>query len=114
MIKLLRGDCLGLMQSIEADSIDMVLADPPYGTTACKWDSIIPLEPMWRQLKRIIKPNGAIVMTATQPFTTTLIASNMKMFKYCWVWAKSNKSGFANAKKQPLRCAEDRAITRKD
>lgn len=85
----------------------MVLADVPYGTTACAWDSIIPLESMWEQLKRIIKPNGAIVMTASQPFTTTLIASNMKMFKYCWVWKKSKPTGHLNAKKQPLRTYED-------
>lgn len=80
---LYRGDCLEEMQHIESGSVDLVLTDPPYGTTACKWDSIIPLDLMWAQLKRIIKPNGAIVMTASQPFTTTLIASNMKMFKYC-------------------------------
>jgi site-specific DNA-methyltransferase (adenine-specific) len=85
----------------------MILTDPPYGTTACKWDSIIPLEPMWEQLKRIIKPNGAIVMTASQPFTTTLIASNMKMFKYCWVWDKRRVSNPQLAKFQPLKCHED-------
>ena len=75
------GDCLEVMAAMPDGCVDMVLADPPYGTTACKWDSIIPLEPMWAHLKRVIKPNGAIVMTASQPFTTTLIASNMKMFK---------------------------------
>ena len=107
---LMKGDCLERMKEIESSSVDMVLTDPPYGTTACKWDSIIPLEPMWEQLKRIIKPNGAIVMTASQPFTTTLIASNMKMFKYCWVWEKVRPTGFANAKKQPLRCVEDVAV----
>jgi DNA modification methylase len=95
------------MAEIEDGSVDMVLADPPYGTTACKWDSIIPLEPMWEQLKRVIKPNGAIVMTASQPFTTTLIASNMKMFKYCWVWEKENGGNFATANYQPLRVHED-------
>ena len=107
MIDLMKGDCLELMKEIESGSVDMVLADPPYGTTACKWDSIIPLEPMWEQLKRIIKPNGAIVMTASQPFTTTLIASNMKMFKYCWVWEKSRALGFTNAKNKPLNKHED-------
>lgn len=95
----MQGDCLERMKEIPDGSVDMVLTDPPYGTTACKWDSIIPLEPMWEQLKRVIKPNGAIVLTAAQPFTTTLIASNMKMFKYCWVWEKSRKTGFLNAKK---------------
>jgi len=107
MIKLMQGDCLEKMKEIPDGSVDMVLADPPYGTIACKWDSIIPLEPMWEQLKRIIKPNGAIVMTASQPFTTKLIASNMKMFKYCWVWDKKQSTGFLNAKKQPLRVVED-------
>lgn len=107
MIKLLQGDCLERMKEIEAGSVDMVLTDPPYGTTACKWDTVIDLDQMWEQLKRIVKPNGAIVMTASQPFTTTLIASNMKMFKYVWQWKKSNLTNFLNAKKQPLRCFED-------
>ena len=106
-IQLYNMDCLEFMKTLEDNSIDLILTDPPYGTTACKWDSIIPLDSMWEQLKRIIKPNGAIVMTASQPFTTILIASNMKMFKYCWVWNKSRVTGFANAKKQPLRCIED-------
>lgn len=106
-IWLMKGDCLERMKDIPDGSVEMILTDPPYGTTACKWDSIIPLEPMWEQLKRIIKPNGAIVMTAAQPFTTTLIASNMKMFKYCWVWKKSKPTGHLNAKKQPLRTYED-------
>ena len=107
MIKLMKGDCLERMKEIESGSVDMVLTDPPYGTTACKWDSIIPLEPMWEQLNRIIKPNGAIVMTASQPFTTTLISSNIKNFKYCWFWEKEQGTGFARAKKQPLRKHED-------
>ena len=104
---LMKGDCLERMKEIPSGSVDMVLADPPYGTTACKWDSIIPLEPMWEQLKRIIKPSGAIVMTASQPFTTTLIASNMKMFKYCWVWDKVNASTGLHAKIMPMRSHED-------
>jgi site-specific DNA-methyltransferase (adenine-specific) len=107
MINLIQGDCLEEMKDIANNSVDMVLADPPYGTTACKWDSIIPLEPMWEQLKRIIKPNGAIVMTASQPFTTTLISSNMKMFKYCWVWEKQKVTGFYNARRMPLKSVED-------
>ena len=101
------GDCLEVMKEIPDGVIDMVLTDPPYGTTACKWDSIIPLEPMWEQLKRIVKPNGAIVMTASQPFTTALIASNMREFRYCWYWKKSVGSGFQNAKRQPLRLIEE-------
>jgi site-specific DNA-methyltransferase (adenine-specific) len=107
MLKLIHGNCLEEMKEIESGSIDMVLADPPYGTTACKWDSIIHLELMWEQLNRVIKKNGAIVLTASQPFTTTLISSNMKMFKYCWVWNKKRVSNPAMAKKQPLRDVED-------
>jgi site-specific DNA-methyltransferase (adenine-specific) len=83
-----QGDCLDLMKSIPDGSIDMVLADPPYGTTACKWDSVIPFEPMWEQLRRVIKSNGAIVLFSSQPFTSALVMSNVKMFKYEWVWVK--------------------------
>lgn len=104
---LINADCLEAMEYLPDNSVDLILTDPPYGTTACKWDSIIPLEPMWKQLKRVIKPNGAIVMTASQPFTTTLIASNMKMFKYCWYWEKTKVSGFMNAKARPLKNIED-------
>ena len=104
---LMQGDCLERMKEIPDGSVDMVLCDPPYGTTACKWDSIIPLEPMWEQLKRIIKPNGAIVMTAAQPFTSALIMSNPKQFKYCWYWNKVLPRGHLNAKKQPLRVIEE-------
>jgi site-specific DNA-methyltransferase (adenine-specific) len=107
MINLMQGDCLERMKEIESGSVDMILTDPPYGTTACKWDSIIPLEPMWEQLKRIVKPNGAIVMTASQPFTTTLIASNMEWFRYNWVWSKTVASNFAMSRKQPLKKHED-------
>jgi len=104
---LMHGNCLDRMKEIPDGSVDLVLTDPPYGTTACKWDSIIPLDQMWAELKRIIKPNGAIVMTASQPFTTTLISSNMKMFKYCWVWDKIRASNFFAAKFQPLNNTED-------
>ena len=107
MINLMLGDCLERMKEIPDGSVDMVMTDPPYGTTACKWDSVIPLEPMWEQLKRIIKPNGAIVMTASQPFTTTLIASNMKSFCFCWVWNKCFAGNFVQAKRQPLKDHED-------
>jgi DNA modification methylase len=107
VINLMQGDCLERMKEIPDGSVDMVLTDPPYGTTACKWDSIIPLEPMWEQLKRVIKPNGAIVMTAAQPFTTTLIASNMKMFRYDLKWCKTQGTGFYNANRMPLRAHED-------
>ena len=107
MISLINGDCLEEMKNIPDGSVDMVLADPPYGTTACKWDSVIPFEPMWGQLKRVIKPSGAIVMTASQPFTSALVMSNIKMFKYCWVWEKSRFANQMLAKKQPLKIHED-------
>jgi site-specific DNA-methyltransferase (adenine-specific) len=110
MIELMQGDCLEVMKEIPDGSVDMVLADPPYGTTACKWDSVIPMAPMWEHLKRIIKPNGAIVMTASQPFTSALVMSNPKMFKYCWVWEKTMASNFAQAKKQPFKKHEDVCI----
>ena len=104
---LYRGDCLEIMPLLPDASVDMVLVDPPYGTTDCKWDSVIPLEPMWAQLKRLIKPRGAIVMTASQPFTTALISSNMKMFKYCWVWDKRYSSNYPQAKRQPMKRHDD-------
>jgi len=104
---LMQGDCLDRMKEIESGSVDMILTDPPYATTACKWDSIIPLEPMWEQLKRIIKPNGAIVMTASQPFTSVLVSSNLKGFKYCWIWEKERPSNPMLAKKQCLKYHED-------
>ena len=107
MNNLMLGDCLVRMKEIPDASVDMVLTDPPYGTTACEWDSIVPLEPMWEQLKRVVKPNGAIVMTAGQPFTTTLIASNMRMFKYCWVFGKSLPVGHGYAKYRPMSNHED-------
>lgn len=106
MIKLIHGDCLEEMKKIPDGSVDMVLTDPPYGTTACKWDTVIPLEPMWEQLKRIIKKNGAIVLFGSQPFTSALVMSNVKMFKYEWVWDKKMPSGMSFAKHQPMRQTE--------
>ena len=97
------GDCLEVMQDIPDGSVDMVCTDPPYGTTNCKWDSVIPFEPMWAQLKRIVKPNGAIVLTASQPFTSALVMSNVAMFAYEWIWVKSKITGVLNAKKMPVR-----------
>ena len=105
--KVYSGDCLEVMKDIPDKSIDMVLTDLPYGTTACKWDIVIPFEPLWEQYKRIIKDNGAIVLTASQPFTSALVMSNLKMFKYEWIWEKSRKTGFPNANRQPLRNYED-------
>ena len=106
MINLMLGDCLERMKEIPDGSVDMVLADPPYGTTACKWDSVIPLEPMWNELKRIIKPNGAIVMTASQPFTSMLVMSNLGMFKYELIWEKDKPSDFAVAKFKTMKYHE--------
>jgi len=103
VIKLLLGDCLERMKEIPDGSIDMILTDPPYGTTACKWDSIIPLEPMWDQLKRIIKPNGAIVLFGSEPFSSALRMSNIKQFKYDWVWQKDKATNHLNAKRMPMR-----------
>ena len=104
---LINDDCLNAMKFIPDNSISMILADPPYGTTACKWDSIIPLEPMWEQLKRIIKPNGAILMTASQPFTSVLISSNLIQFRQVQVWDKKMPTGHLNAKKKILSRHED-------
>ena len=101
------GDCLEIMADWPDNCVDLVLTDPPYGTTACSWDVVIPLEPMWMHLKRLIKPNGAIVMTASQPFTTILIASNMGMFRYEMIWDKMKGSDFLNANKKPLGSHEN-------
>ena len=98
-----QGDCLELMKSIPDGSVDLILTDPPYGTTACKWDSVIPFEPMWAELKRIIKPNGAIVLFGSEPFSSALRMSNIKQYKYDWIWEKSHATGHLNAKKQPMR-----------
>lgn len=107
MINLMQGDCLERMKEIPDGSVDMILTDPPYGTTACKWDSVIPLDDMWAELKRVIKPDGAIVMTAAQPFTSALIMSNVRNFKYCWAWDKVSPTGHLNAKKRPMKKLED-------
>ena len=101
--RILEGNCLEIMPSIPSGSIDMILCDLPYGTTACKWDTIIPFEPLWEQYKRIIKDNGAIVLTASQPFTSALVMSNIKMFKYEWIWEKAVGSNFATLKYQPMK-----------
>ena len=104
------GDCLDILPTLPDQSVDAIITDPPYGTTACKWDSIIPLEPMWEQLKRIIKPKGAIVLMASQPFTTTLISSNIGMFKYDWVWRKSRCTGFLQSKFMPMKQHESALV----
>lgn len=104
------GDCLELMTQVPDKSVDMILCDLPYGTTACKWDVIIPFEPLWKQYERIIKDNGAIVLTASQPFTTDVINSNRKNFKYCWYWNKKKPNGFQHAKNRPMMKVEDVAV----
>ena len=104
---LMAGDCLERIKEIPDGSVDMILCDLPYGTTACKWDSVIPFEPLWEQYRRIAKKSAAIVLTASQPFTTALIASNLRDFRYCWVWEKTMASNFALAKKQPFKKHED-------
>jgi site-specific DNA-methyltransferase (adenine-specific) len=105
--KIYQGDCLELMKQIEDKSVDMILCDLPYGVTACSWDVIIPLDKLWFEYKRIIKNKGIIILTATQPFASMLIMSNLEMFKYEWIWHKNTTSGFALAKKQPMRNHEN-------
>jgi site-specific DNA-methyltransferase (adenine-specific) len=107
MLKLLHGDCLELMKDIPDKSIDAIITDPPYGTTACKWDAAIPFEPMWKELNRIIKDNGAIVLFGSQPFTSALVMSNPKMFKYELIWDKISGKDFYQAKKRPLKQHEN-------
>jgi len=104
--RLWRGDCLELMQEIPSGSIDMILCDLPYGTTQNKWDAVIPFEPLWREYWRIVKTNGAIVLTASQPFSSALVMSQPDHFKYEWVWEKDQATGHLNAKKQPMRAHE--------
>lgn len=107
MFNLMMGDCLERMAEIPNSSVDLVLTDPPYGTTACKWDAVIPFEPMWAQVRRVLKPKGAAVFTASQPFTSALVMSNTGGFKYQWVWEKNKATGHLNAKKRPLVAHED-------
>jgi len=112
MIKLYNGDCLEVMDKLIADGVkvDAIITDPPYGTTACKWDSVIPFDEMWERLNKLIKDNGAIVLFGSEPFSSALRMSNIKNYKYDWVWKKSRPSGAMNAKKQPLRDLENISI----
>ena len=103
MIKLYKGDCLEIMKEIPNGSIDAIITDPPYGTTACKWDSVIDFDLMWEQLNRIIKPNGAIVLFGSEPFSSALRMSNIKNYKYDWIWQKNRGSNFATVKYQPFK-----------
>lgn len=96
-------DCLETMKRIPDGFVDLVLTDPPYGTTACKWDTVIPYEPMWEQLRRVTKDNGAIVLFGSQPFTSSLVMSNPEMFRYEWIWVKSRPNGFLDANRKPMK-----------
>lgn len=107
LINLYKGNCLEIMDNIPDKSVDLILCDLPYGTTDCKWDIIIPFDLLWKHYNRVIKDNGAIVLFSAQPFTTKLIHSNLKNFKYCWYWLKNNATGFCFAKFQPMRKIED-------
>jgi len=108
--KIFLGDCLDLMPEIPDKSIDMILCDLPYGTTACKWDTVIPFEPLWKQYKRLIKDNGAIVLTASQPFTSALVMSNPGWFRYEWIWDKRRGCNFQNSHHQPMKSHENICI----
>lgn len=105
-----QGDCLDVLPTLAARSVDTVICDLPYGTTNCKWDAVIPFAPMWEQLRRVTKPGGAIVLFGMQPFTSALIASNLPEFRYTWVWDKRTIAGHANARHRPLMAHEDIAV----
>jgi site-specific DNA-methyltransferase (adenine-specific) len=108
-IQLIHGDCLEEMDKLikQGVKVDAIITDPPYGTTACKWDSVIPFNDMWQRLNKLVKPNGAIVLFGSQPFTSALIMSNPKMFKYEWIWEKDKPTNFALANKQPMKYHEN-------
>ena len=108
MYNLIQGDCLEEMDKLISNGtkVDLILTDPPYGTTRCKWDIIIPFKPMWERIWKIVKPNGAVCLFGTEPFSSLLRCSNLRRFKYDWLWEKTTSTGFLNAKKQPLRTAE--------
>ena len=107
MIDLIKGDCLEVMKTIPDGSVDAIITDPPYGTTACKWDSIIDLDLMWKELNRIVKPNGSKVIFAQQPFTSILVVSNIKQYRHKWNWVKDKSANFMVAKAQPLKYCEE-------
>jgi len=109
-MNLMLGDCLERMKEIPDGSVDLILADPPYGTTACKWDSVIDFDLMWAELKRIIKPNGAIVLFGSEPFSSALRISNIKQYKYDWIWDKKIPSGMCNAKIMPMKQSENISV----
>ena len=109
-MQLIHGDCLEKMKDIPHKSVDMILCDLPYGTTACKWDVVIPFEPLWEQYKRIIKDRGAIVLFGSEPFSSALRMSNIKNYKYDWIYQKTTPTGHLNAKKQPLKVTENMMV----
>ena len=104
------GDCLEVMKDIDDKSVDMILCDLPYGTTVCKWDTVIPFEPLWKQYKRVIKDNGAIVLFGSEPFSSRLRCSNLGWYRYDWIWVKENSTGFINAHCQPLKIFESISV----
>ena len=104
--KLIKGECIEQMKLIPDGSVDAIITDPPYGTTACKWDSVIPFDLMWKQLNRIIKPNGAIVLFGSEPFSSALRMSNIKNYKFDWIWEKSMPSGMATSSFMPIKYHE--------
>lgn len=106
-VSLYCGDCLEVLPMLEAHSVDAIITDLPYGTTACKWDEVIPFAPMWEQVKRVLKPRGAFVTTASQPFTSALVMSNPAWFKYEWIWRKSKPTGHLDAKRRPMKQHEN-------
>ena len=107
MGRIITGDCLEIMPTLADKSVDMILCDLPYGSVACKWDVRIPFEPLWKQYKRLIKNNGAIVLTASQPFTSALIMSALTYFRYEWIWEKTRPTGFFTAKRMPMKTHEN-------
>jgi hypothetical protein len=112
---LYHGDCLDVLPTLAPGSVDAIIADIPSGRTACAWDSVIPFDPMWAVLKRIIKPKGAIVLLGcTQPFTSALVMSNLEMFRYEWIWEKNIATGYLDAKKKPLRAHESILVFAED
>jgi DNA modification methylase len=113
-VQLYCGDCLDILPTLAPSSMDAIITDLPYGTTACKWDEVIPFAPMWAEVKRVIKPNGAIALFGTQPFTSALVMSNAKWFKHCWVLNKSRPIGHLVAKKRPMQKTEDIVVFAKE
>ncbi len=107
---LYHGDCLEVLPTLAAGSVDAVVTDPPYGTTACKWDSVIPLGPMWQNLRELVRQQGAVVLCAKQPFSSALVASNREQFRYCWYWEKSKGANFAQTSYRPLAVVEELAV----